>query len=273
VAEDQGDLVDATALFEESIAVAAVIAEPSWTAWSHRNIGRQALLRGDIAEAERRQQAALALFRQEGNGFGVAYVLGELADVALTRGDLARAAALWRERLKLSWNEGGLYWELEGLAAVAVGRGDDARAARLLGAAEAHRSRLGIAQTPSRAPWYERTVAATRAALDETTFAAAWDDGRQWSADRARAEALQAAQAPTPLAAPKMRRGATDHGLTHRELEIVRLVAAGCSNREVAASLFISVPTVKRHLTTILAKLDLSSRSALTAYAHTHGLV
>ena len=62
------------------------------------------------------------------------------------------------------------------------------------------------------------------------------------------------------------------HGLTPRELEVVRLVAAGRSNRAIAAALFISVPTVKRHLTNILGKLDLPSRSALNTYAHTHGL-
>jgi DNA-binding NarL/FixJ family response regulator len=53
---------------------------------------------------------------------------------------------------------------------------------------------------------------------------------------------------------------------------VLRHVAAGCSNREIAATLFISVPTVKRHITTILSKLDLPSRSAATAYAHTHAL-
>jgi DNA-binding CsgD family transcriptional regulator len=64
--------------------------------------------------------------------------------------------------------------------------------------------------------------------------------------------------------------GATD--LTPRELEVLRLVAAGRSNREIAELLYISVPTVKRHLTNIFAKLALPSRSAATAYAHTHGL-
>jgi DNA-binding CsgD family transcriptional regulator len=55
-------------------------------------------------------------------------------------------------------------------------------------------------------------------------------------------------------------------------MEVLRLVAAGRSNREIADALFISVPTVKRHLTTILGKVGVPSRSALTAYAHTHGL-
>ena len=53
----------------------------------------------------------------------------------------------------------------------------------------------------------------------------------------------------------------------------LRLVAAGHSNREIAAQLFISIPTVKRHVTNILGKLALPSRSALNTYAHAHGLV
>ena len=62
------------------------------------------------------------------------------------------------------------------------------------------------------------------------------------------------------------------HGLTPREAEVVRLVAAGLSNAEIAETLFLSVPTVKRHLTNVLGKLGLPSRSALNTWAHGHGL-
>jgi DNA-binding NarL/FixJ family response regulator len=62
-------------------------------------------------------------------------------------------------------------------------------------------------------------------------------------------------------------------GLTSREMDVLRLVAQGHSNQKIADALFISVPTVKRHLSNILGKLGLPSRSAVTAYAHTHGLV
>ena len=62
------------------------------------------------------------------------------------------------------------------------------------------------------------------------------------------------------------------YGLSKREVEVLRLVAAGHSNSQIAAALFISVPTVKRHVSTILAKLDLPSRPAAVAFAHTHGL-
>ncbi len=62
-------------------------------------------------------------------------------------------------------------------------------------------------------------------------------------------------------------------GLTPRELEVLRLVAAGKSNRLIAADLVLSEKTVARHVSNILAKLDLPSRSAATAHAYRHGLV
>jgi DNA-binding CsgD family transcriptional regulator len=61
-------------------------------------------------------------------------------------------------------------------------------------------------------------------------------------------------------------------GLTAREAEVLRLVAAGKTNREVAAALVISEHTVARHVQNIFAKLDVSSRSAATAFAFEHGL-
>jgi DNA-binding NarL/FixJ family response regulator len=61
-------------------------------------------------------------------------------------------------------------------------------------------------------------------------------------------------------------------GLTVREAEVLRLVAAGKSNREIATLLVLSDKTVARHLSNIFAKLGLSSRTAATAFAFEHGL-
>jgi DNA-binding CsgD family transcriptional regulator len=61
--------------------------------------------------------------------------------------------------------------------------------------------------------------------------------------------------------------------LTGRELQVLRLVATGMGNRAIAAELFLSEKTVARHLSNIFTKLDVSSRSAATAYAYEHGLV
>ena len=66
---------------------------------------------------------------------------------------------------------------------------------------------------------------------------------------------------------------ASKYGLSKRELEVLRLVASGKSNREIAASLVISEHTVARHLQNIYSKLGLSSRSAATAFAFERELV
>jgi DNA-binding CsgD family transcriptional regulator len=63
------------------------------------------------------------------------------------------------------------------------------------------------------------------------------------------------------------------HGLTPRELQVVRLVAAGKSNREIASALAISENTVARHVQNILGKLRVSSRTAATAFAFEHELI
>jgi DNA-binding CsgD family transcriptional regulator/tetratricopeptide (TPR) repeat protein len=62
-------------------------------------------------------------------------------------------------------------------------------------------------------------------------------------------------------------------GLTARELEVLRLVAAGNTNRAIAGELVLSERTVDRHVSNIYAKLDVSSRAAATAYAYEHGLI
>jgi DNA-binding CsgD family transcriptional regulator len=77
-------------------------------------------------------------------------------------------------------------------------------------------------------------------------------------------------------AAPDLARlapAAQKHGLSDRELEVLRLVSAGKSNREIAAALVISEHTVARHLQNIYTKLGLSSRAAATAFAFEHELV
>jgi len=69
-------------------------------------------------------------------------------------------------------------------------------------------------------------------------------------------------------------RGSPDmHGLSPRELDVLRLVAAGKSNRDIAAELVISERTVARHVQNIFAKLRLSSRAAASVFAAEHGLL
>src|SRR5690606_18445002 len=63
------------------------------------------------------------------------------------------------------------------------------------------------------------------------------------------------------------------HGLTGRELEVLRLVATGKSNKRIATELFLSEKTVERHVSHIFNKLHVPSRAAATAYAYEHALI
>ncbi|HEY6696469.1 MAG TPA: LuxR C-terminal-related transcriptional regulator [Solirubrobacteraceae bacterium] len=93
--------------------------------------------------------------------------------------------------------------------------------------------------------------------------AAQWVFGRLGAGpDVAHAQSLSGKAAARPAS-----------GLTARELEVLRLVATGKTNRVIAADLFLSEKTVARHVSNIFTKLGLSSRAAATAYAYEHDLV
>ena len=81
---------------------------------------------------------------------------------------------------------------------------------------------------------------------------------------------------PDVLRVDELARRATRNGatpLTAREVEVVRLVAEGKTNRAIAAQLYLSEKTVDRHLSNVFAKLGISSRAAATAYAYEHALM
>jgi len=78
---------------------------------------------------------------------------------------------------------------------------------------------------------------------------------------------------PSVAGLDALRRQPGDSPLTAREVEVLRLVASGLTNRAIAGELYLSEKTVARHLSNIFAKLDLPSRAAATAYAYQHRLV
>ena len=124
---------------------------------------------------------------------------------------------------------------------------------------------------------YDRDLAEVRAALGDEAFAAALAAGQALPLGEAVADAdaifaEEEAAAETVPAPPVPSSGADGHGLSPRELEVVRLIAAGRSNREIADALFISHGTAITHVRNILGKLGLDSRTAVAAWAIRHGL-
>jgi DNA-binding CsgD family transcriptional regulator len=161
------------------------------------------------------------------------------------------------------------------LAGVALDEGRTERAARLLGAAAALADATGmVILEPGDRQQVERDVAAARERLGQGGFAAAWEAGRGLPLAAAIAEArADDAPAPTPVPAPTTRSQATAHGLTARELDVLRLLVDGKTDREIAAALFIGLRTAQGHVANILAKLGVGSRTAAATAALAGGIV
>jgi DNA-binding NarL/FixJ family response regulator len=77
---------------------------------------------------------------------------------------------------------------------------------------------------------------------------------------------------PKPIL-PKTAVSLTEHDLTERELEVLRLIATGATNREIADRLVVSEGTVKNHVSSILSRLGLRDRTQAALYAHQHNLI
>jgi DNA-binding NarL/FixJ family response regulator len=111
------------------------------------------------------------------------------------------------------------------------------------------------------------TKDATRAEIGRAVLAAA---AGQAVLDPAVQQRLLSAAVRAPAAAPAGPASADDD-LTPREAEVLRLIAAGKSNREIARALFVSEATVKTHVNRIFAKTGSRDRSQALRYAYTHG--
>ena len=135
--------------------------------------------------------------------------------------------------------------------------GDSHRdAARLLGAAKEIRRNIGAVRFKIYDADYEHTVAALREAMGEHGFDAAWAEGAALSLDEAIAYVRRGR-------GERKRPSSGWASLTPTERDVVRLVAEGLANNEIAARLFVSRRTVQTHLTHVYAKLDIGSRAQL----------
>jgi DNA-binding NarL/FixJ family response regulator len=163
---------------------------------------------------------------------------------------------------------------LAGLADLGISRHPEA-AARLLGAAETFELTSGGPGSQSIVTSRTATFEALRRALGADNFAAAFEAGRLLTGDEAVAEAESLAamvQSAESTAAVSQRPEATGK-LSKRELEVVRLVADGKTDAEIADDLFIARRTVTSHLTSIFTKLGVDNRAAAAAYAIRHDLI
>ncbi|HEY6410263.1 MAG TPA: response regulator transcription factor, partial [Ktedonobacteraceae bacterium] len=192
------------------------------------------------------------------------------------QGEHERAVLSYRESLRLSatLDAGTIAGQcLLGLAQETLTAGDFSQATRLFAAAT-HRLARNRHLAPVERATYERDLADLRAHLDVTTFTTAWAEGEVMTPQQALASSYVFHQ--EELSSPrsgKPRRLQYPEGLTEREVEVLRLVARGWTDAQIAEELVISTRTVNAHLTSIYRKIRVSSRHAAAHYARTHHLV
>jgi predicted ATPase/DNA-binding CsgD family transcriptional regulator len=229
--------------------------------------------RGDHKRAKRLAERALAISREIGERQASTSALYTLAILARTEGKDEHARNLFEEGLRLSaelGNEADVAHCLEGLASMYGAEGKIVRAARLWGAEEALLEKLEDAvytYLPDRA-LHRSQVAAARSQVDEAAWTAAWTEGRAMSLEQAVSYALEQEPASDP-AAPEPHLA----GLSAREVDVLRLVATGLTNAEVADRLFLSSRTVDWHMGSIYRKLEIHSRAEATRFAAEHGFL
>ena len=216
---------------------------------------------------------ALALVRQHDDVWDAGACYQRLAMVALDKGEEMRALDFALAALDSFWAEGDQAAAIECLiclAGLAAGLGQPEPAGRLLGATDRLSESLGIPLTSN----YEQIGgrATVQAHLGAECYAQVYTEGRTLSAAEAVDEARALAAALMAGTAKETTNAPASHGLTPREAEVLRLIAAGRSNQQIGEALFISPRTAQNHVTHVLAKLGLPSRTAAAAYAHTHGL-
>jgi DNA-binding CsgD family transcriptional regulator len=184
-----------------------------------------------------------------------------LADLARENEDLEEAWELAHDSLEVLSDYGdrvGAAAALETIAGLARPLGEPERALRLLAASQRFHTDTGIARFSLQADRFERARDTAQAELDSAAATACWDAGSQLSLADAVAYARRGR-------GERQRPQIGWASLTPVERDVVRLVAEGHPNAEIGQRLFISVNTVKKHLSHVYAKVDVDGRADLAA--------
>jgi predicted ATPase/DNA-binding CsgD family transcriptional regulator len=296
-----GDLKRAVDFQHEALALLDATGNLPWTQYFRgvalTQLGNYCVHLGAIAEAQTWYARTVELDASPGSADSDAdFAIDGLGDVARAQGDDVLALQRYQHSLGLSWDDQDLRavaYALGGVAGALAALRHHELAARLFGASEALHENLGVpfaVETFDRQrafglpePWAaesttfgvaqrlrdalgNRGAPLRRTIMDRAVIDPAWQEGRGLTPEVAVAEALAVRIDAAVPAKPNT------GGLTEREVEVLQLLAQHHSNREIAALLSISPRTVENHVLGIYTKLNLSSRSAATAWAIRHGL-
>ncbi|HEV2662953.1 MAG TPA: LuxR C-terminal-related transcriptional regulator [Ktedonobacteraceae bacterium] len=272
---------------EEAIAILRTLRNPGFTAETLLVLAYEMIALDEEAKAPALLEEALTLAQEVGDRVDIAQVLCAMGYQALQQGNSALAQAHYEACMQalsqMAWQTLEVRYILasclEGRGAIALTQGQPAWAAQLFGAAEAlramHEYRNSIGTNRA---FLERCRVAIRSQLGEEAAGAFRAHGQTLSPEDALAaegrisisEPIPGAHStttklPFSLSSPTI--------LTRREIEVLRLLAQGMTNKQITDQLMISMSTVNTHVQSIYSKLGIASRSAATRYAMEHHLL
>jgi DNA-binding CsgD family transcriptional regulator len=271
-----GELAAAQAHMEESVALCRDTGNLLVLGPALNGLGAVLFRQGNVEAAQRAFDEAVPLNRAHTGVRNTAVPLCNRGYLHVRQGDLRAGAALLRESLVLGREDGDLLTVvgcLGGFGLLAATQGQHVAAARFFGAADAGFALSGATLWPAERLSYTDVRDAVRARLGEETFAAAVAAGAAVVLEQAVAWALAEDERAAGASGGAPAAPAYPDGLSAREVEVLRLLAAGKSNQEIAAALVISLRTAAFHVANILGKTGAANRTEAAAYAYQHHLV
>jgi predicted ATPase/DNA-binding CsgD family transcriptional regulator/tetratricopeptide (TPR) repeat protein/transcriptional regulator with XRE-family HTH domain len=274
IAECEGDWPRAKTLYNRCLILAQDLHHADGLALALSGFAVVARGEGKFSQAMRYFKESERIWRRLGRKAILNVALQEMGAIALRQGDIPSAALHFTESLALNQDimrTRSIAQNLVGLAAVACVMQEYVPAVRLLGSVAALLDKSHQVMEWMERQVYDQSITETRGQLAAMIFDSAWTAGQTLPLEEAITEGLSIA-ALARSRVPDSNVLSYPAGLTSREVEVLRFVAQGLTNSQIAVQLAISAGTVNAHMTSLYRKLNISSRAAATRFAVEHGL-
>jgi predicted ATPase/DNA-binding CsgD family transcriptional regulator len=267
---ERGDHHQAAELCERALPVMRELGQQEWVAYGLFELACSNAAVGDFQLALLHADDALRVAHESGDLYAVGHVMALKSLIHSELRTFDEAAECMRASLD-SWRQIGMKEGIaSGLAAavvLAVSTSQLEEAARIHGGHRALAESIGFVSSLPERLWFDRACRELKDRLAAKRFHAADAEGQTQSLEQIIEMACQLRVKPEALGSPEDK-----INLTSRELEVLRLIADGRTDREIATALEISPNTATRHVANIFVKLDVTSRTAAATYAIRHGL-
>jgi predicted ATPase/class 3 adenylate cyclase/DNA-binding NarL/FixJ family response regulator len=268
LARYQGDYAAAIAYVEDEISMIHKLGDMGLLPTALQHLAQASEGQGDFAKAEQQFEESLKLYHTRGSRQIEAQVLHQLGEVARKQNHLSKAILRYTQSMQLAREISANHTVLLCLvllAAAAAEQKEETHAVHCLAQAEVLKEKT--AQVIDILHVHAQQLASLRAQFPQDRFAQAWSEGRAMTLEQVIAEAEQIAAAHPSSQAVSQPATDAPTSLTAREVEVLRLLAMGLTNQQIADQLVLSRRTVHAHLRSIYGKIDVTTRNAATRVA------